>query len=286
MLIVATAAGTAAPLFRRPAETQRDRMPDTPEPIRGPRGDSGFFARPRASMAAMVVAVAALALALAPYVTGGNFDSRVRAYLLQNPEILHEVSAALQASEDGARTEAINQRVVDNPALLAADPRDPGFGPADARVTVVEFFDFRCPGCKLTAPEVLRLMQTHPDVRFVFKDWPILDRGTDDTSHYAARAAQAAHRQGRYLPVFQALMAEPALDKPAVDRILAANGVDLPGARTAMASPEIARHLADIQLSASGLGLQGTPTFFVNGRASASIQPSDIDRAIRAAKAG
>ena len=153
-------------------------------------------------------------------------------------------------------------------------------------MTVVEFFDFRCPGCKSTAPEVLRLIQAHPDVRFVFKDWPILDRGTEETSHYAARAAQAAHRQGKYLPVFRALMAEPALNKAAVDRILAANGVAMPAAQAAMAGPEIARHLADIQMSASNLGLQGTPTFFVNGRASASIQPADIDRAIRAAKAG
>lgn len=261
-------------------------MTDTPDPTPGAREDAGFFARPRASMAAMAVAVIALALAAAPYVTDRDFDSRVRTYLLQNPEILQEVSLALQAREDGARTGAINERAAANPSLLAADPRDPSFGPADAPVTVVEFFDFRCPGCKLTAPDVLRLMQTHPDVRFVFKDWPILDRGDDDTSHYAARAAQAAHRQGRYLPVFEALMAEPALDKAAVDRILAANGVVMPTARAAMAGPEIARHLADIQLSAAGLGLQGTPTFFVNGQATASIQPADLDRAIRAAKPG
>lgn len=256
-------------------------MTDTPETPRG-----GFLTGPRAGMAALAVSVVALVLAIAPYATGGDFDGRVRSYLLENPEILQEVSVALQAKQERALTEAINQRAASSPALLAADPRDPAFGPADARVTVVEFFDFRCPGCKSTAPEVLRLMQAHPDVRFVFKDWPILDRGTDDTSHYAARAAQAAHRQGKYLPVFRALMAEPALTKAAVDRILAANGVALPTARTAMDSPEVARHLADIQMSAANLGLQGTPTFFINGRATASIQPAEIDRAIRAAKAG
>ncbi len=249
-------------------------------------GPGGFFAGPRAGVAALAVSVVALALAIAPYATGGDFDSRVRSYLLENPEILQEVSVALRTREERAAVETINQRAAANSSLLAVDPGDPAFGPADARVTVVEFFDFRCPGCKLTAPEVLRLMRAHPDVRFVFKDWPILDRGTDDTSHYAARAAMAAHRQGSYLPVFRALMAEPALNKAAVDRILAANGVALPTARTAMASPEVARRLADIQMSAAGLGLQGTPTFFINGRASASIQPADIDRAIRAAKAG
>lgn len=264
-------------------------MTDAPDPT--PARDRGFFDRPRAAMASMAVSVVALGLAAAPYATGGDFDGRVRAYLLKNPEILQEVSAALQArdvaaqaKENAARTDAINQRAAATPSLLAVNTQDPAFGPADAKVTVIEFFDFRCPGCKATAPDVLRLMQAHPDVRFVFKDWPILDRGTDDVSHYAARAAQAAHRQGKYLVVFRALMAEPALSKAEVDRILTANGVAAPQA--VMASPETARHLADVQTSATGLGLIGTPTFFINGRASPSIQPADIDRTIRAAKAG
>lgn len=261
-------------------------MTDAPDPTPAAARPAGFFDRPRSSMAAMAVALAALGLSIVPYVTGGDFDGRVRTYLLRNPQILQEVSAALQASEDGARTDAINQRAGANPALLTISAQDPAFGPADARVTVIEFFDFRCPGCKATAPDVLRLIEAHPDVRFVFKDWPILDRGPDDVSHYAARAAQAAHRDDKYLIVFRALMAEPALSKAAVDRILTANGVALAAAQVAMASPATARHLADVQTSASGLGLVGTPTFFINGRASASIQPADIDRAIRAAKAG
>lgn len=259
-------------------------MTDAPEPT--PARDRGFFDRPRAAMASMAVSVVALVLAAAPYATGGDFDGKVRAYLLNNPEILQEVSAALQAKEDGARTDAINQRAAASPSLLAVSAQDPAFGPADAKVTVIEFFDFRCPGCKATAPDVLRLMEAHPDVRFVFKDWPILDRGNDDVSHYAARAAYAAHSQGKYLAVFRALMAEPALSKPAIDRILAVNGIAAPAAQAAMSSPGTARHLADVQTSAAGLGLLGTPTFFVNGRANSSIQPADIDRAIRAAKAG
>ncbi|MBA4804449.1 MAG: thioredoxin domain-containing protein [Brevundimonas sp.] len=254
----------------------------TPEPPRA----RPLFTPERATIAALVLSSAALVLAAVPWLTGGgDFDQKVRTYLLQNPEILQEMSTALQANQDNALADAINERAAANPGLLAVDADDPAFGPADAKVTVIEFFDFRCPGCKATAPEVLRLMQAHPDVRFVFKDWPILDRGTEVTSHYAARAAQAAHRQGKYLPVFRDLMAEPALDPAAVDRILAANGVALPQAEAAMESVGVARHLTEIQAAAQTLGLVGTPTFFVNGRASASIQPADIDRAIREAKA-
>src|SRR5688572_8121576 len=107
-------------------------MTDAPEPQREPARDGGFFSRPRASMAAFAVAGAALLLAAAPYVTGGDFDGRVRAYLLKNPEILQEVSAALQAREEGARTDSINLRASENPALLAVTASDPAFGPADA----------------------------------------------------------------------------------------------------------------------------------------------------------
>jgi len=266
-------------------------MTDAPDPT--PARDRGFFERPIATMASLAVSVVALGLAAAPYATGADFDNRVRTYLLKNPEVLQEVSNALelkaqqaQVAQTQVHAQEVNARIAANPSLLTVSASDPAFGPVDARVTVVEFFDFRCPGCKSTAPEVLRLMQAHPDVRFVFKDWPILDRGGDDVSHYAARAAQAAHQQGKYLAVFRALMAEPALNKAAVDRILAANGVAAPAARTAMASPETARHLADVHTTAMGLGLIGTPTFIINGRASASIQPADIDRAIRAAKTG
>lgn len=258
-----------------------------PTPAKGP-----WLSDARVGLAGLVVGVVALVIAVVPYATGGDFDARVRSYLLANPEVLQEVSDALNAkadvarqAEDRERATQITARAAANPALLAPDPRDPSFGPADAKVTVVEFFDFRCPGCKATAPEVLALMQAHPDVRFVFKDWPILDRGSDGVSHLSARAAQAAHRQGKYLPVFRDLMAEPDLTPDSIARILNDNGVSLPQAEAAMAGGEIASHLADVQTTATTLGLQGTPTFLINGKASATIQPADIDAAIRAAKA-
>jgi protein-disulfide isomerase len=261
-------------------------MNDAPETPAEPAPQRRRLTPERGVIVALGLSAVALALAAAPYVTGtGSFDQKVRGYLLEHPEMLQEMSAALQANQDNALADGINQRAAASPALLAVDARDPAFGPVDAKVTVIEFFDFRCPGCKATAPEILRLIEAHPDVRFVFKDWPILDRGTEDISHYAARAAQAAHRQGEYLTVFRALMAQPALDKAAVDRVLAESGVSLPEAHASMQSPDLIRHLADSQTSATALGLVGTPTFFINGKASPSIQPRDIDRAIREAKA-
>ena len=267
-------------------------MTETPDPKSSPSLLRRLLSGDLAGVAALAVSVVALIISVAPYASGTDFGSRVRAYLIQNPEVLQDVSNALdlkaqqqQIVENRAKTAEITATAAANPGLLAVDSRDAAFGPADAKVTVIEFFDFRCPGCKATAPEVLRMMQAHPDVRFVFKEWPILDGPTNGVSHYAARAAQAAHRQGKYLPVFRDLMAAPALSEAAVDSILAANGVSMSQAEAAMSSPEIARHMADMQTSAMAMGLVGTPTFFVNGKAMETIQPAALDRTIREAKA-
>lgn len=235
---------------------------------------------------ALGVSVLALGLATAPYLTGRDFGGQVRDYLMANPQVLDEVMAARQAAEDGARVEQVNLAIAGNPALLEHDPRDPSIGPMEAKVVVHEFFDYRCPGCKAVTPGFTQIVLANPDVRFVFKEWPILDRGEDTTSQYAARAALAAHSQGRYLPVHQALMAEAALTRESVDRILAENGVTMSRAAAAIGSPETTRHIADIHTAAEGLQLTGTPTFIINGKASASISPADVAAAIAAAKGG
>jgi protein-disulfide isomerase len=260
--------------------------PDAPEPAPETRDLLAWFGSGRGGAAALAVAVIALGFSIAPYATGGDFGSKVRAYLMANPALMDEIAQARQQAEADSTVQRINAAVAANPALMAADARDPAFGPADAKVTVVEFFDFRCPGCKAVARDYVALMQAHPDVRFVFKDWPILDRGDDTTSNYAARGALAAHQQGKYLPVYQALMAENGLTRESVDRILAENGVSMAQAAMAIDSTAMNRHIADIHTVGSTLGLVGTPTFLINGKTTSSIAPQEVEAAISEAKAG
>ena len=253
-----------------------------PEQGKARRSASGT-STPVLAGAAVAISAAALILAGLPYLGVGG-GSQVRSYLLNNPQILDEMLAARQAAEEQNATSAIDQAVAANPQVLAHDPRDPAVGPADAKVTVVQFFDYRCPGCKAVAPPYREVMARHPDVRFVFKEWPILDSGSTVTSNYAARAALAAHAQGKYMAVHDALMTERALDEDAVNDILVKAGVDLNKARQFMASPETVRHIADIHTAGMALQLRGTPTFFVNGKTSASIDPAEVERMIQAAK--
>lgn len=254
--------------------------PDTPE--KAPKRAGGLSPTVLGG-AALALSVLALGVAAMPYV-GGGFGEQVRSYLLRNPQVLDEVLEARQAQEDQNMVSSINAAVEKNPNLLAVDARDPAFGPVDAKVTVIEFFDFRCPGCKAVAPQYRALMEANPDVRFVFKDWPILDSGQTVTSQYAARAALAAHQQGKYLEVYDAMMAEGSLSQQSIDAILAEAGVDMGQARAALVSEEMTRHIADIHTAAAAMGLRGTPTFFVNGKASPSIEPRAVAEMIAKAK--
>ena len=255
---------------------------DAPTPAPEPKtAKPGWLSGGRAGYLALGLSVIALGFSAAPYLTGG---SNVRAYLLEHPEVLQEAQMALQTKDAEAAVAETNQAAAANAGLLAPDARDPAFGPANAKVTVIEFFDFRCPGCKAVAHDYRALMAAHPEVRFVFKDWPILDRGDDITSQYAARAALAAHQQGKYLEVYDALMTERALSIEAIDAILAAHGLDMARAKAAIAAPDTTRHIADIHTTAAALRLRGTPTFFVNGKASPGIDPAEIGKLIEAAK--
>lgn len=259
------------------------KAPETPTPKAEDHRTKSGASTPVLAGAAVAISAVALILATLPYLGLGS-GAQVRSYLLKNPQILDEMLEARQAAEDRNVTSAIDQAAAANPRLLEADARDPAIGPANAKVTVIQFFDYRCPGCKAVAGPYREMMARHPEVRFVFKEWPILDNGTTITSNYAARAALAANAQGKYPAVHNALMTERALDEEAIDAILTENGVDLAKAKAFMASTDTVRHIADIHTAGAALRLRGTPTFFVNGKTSASIDPAEVEKMIEAAK--
>ena len=148
-------------------------------------------------------------------------------------------------------------------ASLAQPPLMPAAGAKDADVTIVEFFDYNCPFCKETAPELVKLLHVDPKVRILYKEWPIFG----DVSEYAARSALAANWQGKFLAAHDALIGTANdLDKTSqVDAALKSAGVDLTQLerdRTAHAA-EITAILARNAQEAAALGFRGTPGIVV-----------------------
>lgn len=215
------------------------------------------------------------------------FGQRVRAYLLEHPEVLEEAirkldeNRAEQAGAEQAKALAANRQA------LERDARDPVLGNPNGAITVVEFFDYRCGYCKAVAPEVLDLVQKEGDVRLVLKEFPILPdaaTGRIGVSEKAARLALAAEDQGRYLAVHRGLMAERALDDAAIQRVVRTAGLDPAALSQAGGSKAVDDYLTDVNQLAQTLGVNGTPTFIVGDRVIASADLAALRAAIAQAR--
>ncbi|MBK6703195.1 MAG: thioredoxin domain-containing protein [Caulobacteraceae bacterium] len=187
------------------------------------------------AVVARLFAFVCLALFAAPLASAQTFNAQeqaeiraiVREYLVSNPDVLSEALDALAERVTAERWQTIK-----------SDPRDFAVGPADAAVTIVEFYDYRCTYCHHAMQWVLDIARTRRDIRIVFKELPILS----DASMEAARAALAARPQGRYLQFHQGLMSHPLdrdLTSPDIDSIARRAGVDVTRMRRAMDDPQI-----------------------------------------------
>jgi len=194
-----------------------------------------------------------------------QIEAVVHDYLVSHPEILVEVSQRLDnqqaATEEKARTDALFN--VGTKALL--DPKVAYVsGPADAKVTVAEFFDYRCPHCKASMAAMKHLLDGNSKVRVAFIERPIL---TAD-SVVAAQAAVAARRQGdKYLPFHFALMATAGeLPKDRILDIAKSVGLDTVKLEKDMADPAVAESVKASNELANKLHFNGTPTFVINDK--------------------
>lgn len=213
----------------------------------------------RAATLAVPLAIAGLALAGCDNAKPDKaFGEKVRAYLLEHPEVLMEANQKLQEKQAAQQMATAQKAISQYRQAIERDPRDIVVNPSGA-VTVTEFFDYRCGYCKAAAPEIVDLVAKNPDIRLVLKDFVIF--GHD--SEAAARLALGAKDQGKSLELYKAMMAEKSLDAASALRIAQGLGIDLNKAKMVGESQAVTQHLSDTQTLAKTLALQGTPAFIV-----------------------
>jgi protein-disulfide isomerase len=143
-------------------------------------------------------------------------------------------------------------------------------------VTVTEFYDYRCPHCITAAPAVLKIIHDHPDVRFVFKEFPIFG----DVSERAAAGAIVLKAQGGdVLSLYGDLMATHPLDDAAIDRVLRAHGVNPDKLNDPTVHAKAEDQILAVRKLAIDLGIDGTPAFVIGD----TIVPGDDTDAVNAA---
>ena len=235
----------------------------------------------KTSLRVALAFAAVLALSGCQKTADAAFGQKVRAYLLEHPEVIEEAVQKLQEKKVADAANIAKAGMVKYRKALEEDSRDFVVNP-NGKITVVEFFDYRCGYCKSTAPEVVKIIQENPDVRFVFKEFPIFG----GESNLAAKVALTSAGKAKGLALYQTFMAEKALDEAAIDRHLAGAGIDPAQAKAAGESAAISKQISDTHELAQSLGIEGTPAFIVGDRLVPGADMPALHAAIAAAKAG
>jgi protein-disulfide isomerase len=222
-----------------------------------------------AALAGLVSAVLALAVVFgagALKILPGTSDARIREYLIAHPDMVFTMIQKVQANqadEENRRRQAAIDKIglkrFFDPAVAYVT------GPAKAKNTFVEFFDYNCGHCRNNVALVKKLYETRKkEVRFAFIELPIF--GED--SKAVARAAIASRRQDdRYLTLHFALMSEKELinnDLLYADAVK--SGLDINKLTADLQDPNINTTIADARKLAEQALASGTPFFIVNGK--------------------
>jgi protein-disulfide isomerase len=218
--------------------------------------------------------------AIAPTAGGSTFTDEqkkalgeiIKDYLVKNPEVLIEVQNALDEKAEKEQSARLKDFMAQNAKSIYRSANSSVAGDPDGDITIVEFFDFNCGYCKRGLPEVQRLIQDDKKVRFVFKELPILAKGSEE----AAKVALAAKRQGKYWEFHQAMLGSKGQANEATALKAAESlGLDMPKIKADMASEPVKSELEEMKDLAKKIGINGTPHFLV-GNKSIPGAPEDL----------
>jgi protein-disulfide isomerase len=178
-----------------------------------------------------------------------------------------------QVLKDLKRREAMNKPLNAQQQAAIAAPDAPSFGPANAKVTIVEFSDFQCPFCSRAAETVHKIKEKYGDkVRFVFREFPL---SFHSNAKAAAIAALAANAQGKFWQMHDIMFKnQQKLDPESLKGYAKQIGLDVPAWEKALKDKQIIDAVEADQKLGQEVGVQGTPSLFLNG---ARIQnPTDF----------
>jgi protein-disulfide isomerase len=210
-----------------------------------------------------------------------DVEKIVRNYLLENPEVIFEAVDRMKAKEEGDRLVNLEDNAKKHAAALFREAEPIVAGNPKGDITIVEFFDYRCPYCKKGKQHVSDLLKQDGNVRLVLKEYPILSA----ESELAARAAVASVPQGKYWDFHLALMGAEELSEDAIFAIAKDVGIDVAKLKTDMKSSKVDARLKDVQDLGKAVGVDATPTFFIGDKPFTGIMTLDeLKQAVAAAR--
>ncbi|NOX73692.1 MAG: DsbA family protein [Alphaproteobacteria bacterium] len=193
------------------------------------------------------------------------FRSEVRAYLLENPEVLMEAIQVLEQRQQQAQVKNDTDLVT----AIADDVYNDGFsyvgGNPDGDVVLVEYVDYRCAFCRKAHFELQELLETDGNIRFIVKEFPILGEQSTISSRLAIATLhkagpEAYHELGNFLITFNGNLTEPT-----IRAVLEKQGLNADEIMAYMDDPAVLGQIAAVNRQAASLQITGTPTFVLGG---------------------
>jgi len=225
--------------------------------LRNPLALAGAFV----ASALLGAALFALLQSFVPSLAG----PAVRGYLLAHPEVLPEAMDRLRARETERLEQAQRQAQAGLSQHLARVARPYGSawaGNPNGDVTVVAFMDYACGYCRASLPAIAELLEKDPQVRVVYREYPVL--GPESLA--AARWALAAAEQGRFQAFHEALYAAGGPSDETIAEAADAAGLDRARAEQAIRSAAVEKEIRDNHALGEELAMTGTPSWVVGGQ--------------------
>ena len=197
-----------------------------------------------------------------------------------------EMQTIMQAFQQKIITEQQSKQVsavLEHIDALLNNSQTPTLGPKDAKVVVIEFFDYNCLFCSKMAPVMGKVIDANPNLQYIFKEFPIFGQRWE-SSQYAAEMGVAAYMLNGaegYLKYHNALFAtgkdEGKLSVEDVKQIASEVGVDVEKAENLIKEQGIAKNIeSDLALGTQQLGIQGTPAIIVMPTTGATAENTTV----------
>ncbi len=193
-----------------------------------------------------------------------EIENIIRNYLVQHPDVLHDAMEALDKQQQQADADKARATIEKDHATIFNSPHQVVLGNPQGNVTMVEFFDYNCGFCKRALPDMLELLKTDPDLKFVLKEFPVLGPGSVEAAHVAVAARMQDSSGKKYIEFHQKLLGGrgPA-DKARAIAVAKEVGFDMPRLEKDMDSDEVKKTIDEDMKLADALGVSGTPSYVV-----------------------
>lgn len=194
-----------------------------------------------------------------------QINTLVADYIKNNPKEIIDSLTRYQQDQVLSQTKRTEDYLAAHWDQIISQKGDPVAGNiTDPSVTIVEFFDYSCGYCKRMTPIVFKLLDNRTDIKFIFKEYPILSAN----SSLASKAALAANEvdPSKYIAFHKALFTKPTNGLTSILAIAEEVGLDKKAVESKMSEKVVSDLITANRELAINAGINGTPAFLINGK--------------------